>query len=177
MIFTTSLQLNGLLNRFIYRQIGLNCGFHLGWEFLEGTSREGFYHRVPQKMIGTALQNLFTSLAAYLYFFVGCILTTHYRSFVTKDHDQSMRELDRLNQSYHFVTRKFGPVLLMVVLQSFISTITSSYFLIRSLMANQTVFFLWDAFQFTENLTKIVVICYTADKQLESLVFYLFKCF
>ena len=121
-------------------------------------------------MIGTSLQNLFTSLPTYVYFLIGRILTVHYRSFVTINYRQSMLELDQFNRSYYFLNRKFGLILLVVVVYNFILTITASYFLIRSLISNQAVFILWDSFQIVENLTKIVFICYTAERQIESAV-------
>ena len=121
-------------------------------------------------MVGTALQNLFTSLATYFYFLVGRILTAEYQFFVAMDHRQSMRKLNRLNRSYRLLNREFGLILLVVVFSCFITTITASYFLIRSLIANQPILVLWDIFQIAENLTKIVVISYTADQQIESVV-------
>ena len=154
---------------FATNQIGLNCGFLFAWE-VRWKRDELVYLRLIQKVFGSAIQNLFSSLPICLYFLLGRLLIANYQSFAKFDQEHSMQQLDRLIRFYGLLNHRFGFALLAVTFSCFSSTITSSFFVIRSLVANQPVVVLWNVFQIVENMAKVVLICYTADRQLESVV-------
>jgi len=116
--------------------------------------------RYTEKIIGYTLYSFFTWSSIALYLFFGHILLAQYR-----DASHSMDHLTNLDGALYSLHRILGPILLYVCCSGIGSMITSSYFLIRSILdARKTFVFIWNTFQIIESLSKVVLICWMADR-------------
>ncbi len=124
------------------------------------TSEILFSVRYAQKIICYSLYSFFTWSSVTLYLFFGHILLYRYRNaWYSMGH---LRNLDGALYSLHQV---FGSILLTVCCSGIGSMITSSYYLIRSVLDDRKAFvFIWNAFQIIESLSKVVLICWMADR-------------
>ena len=112
-------------------------------------------------MICYSLYSFFTWSSVTLYLFFGHILLNCYRLQVL----YSMEYLRSLDMTLHSLHKLFGPILLSVCCSGILSMITSSYFLIRCIFDGSHAFvFVWDVIEITESLTKVVLICWMADR-------------
>ncbi len=163
----------------LYYQVVVNIGFLLGWEMIHPTrhSLPLISPRIIEKLIGSSFFLLVTSASVCIYGLIGQLLMIHTEAVRFEDGriDRAMNQLRKLNQALILLNDRFSSILVAVFISNAVNMTTCSFLLIRSMVNKEWFSISWSAFQITQNLIEIVIICWTADHLVRSSVIVLLK--